>query len=95
MAWRREVQDREPEGDDGADEPGELEAFLLNHKRFIDGRLSEHRDRDSVRLKYEWLADYHDRFCRSEVPPEVRGDLMLGTVEGDILVPFGTSVPIR
>jgi hypothetical protein len=75
------------------DEPGEATALLTNHKAHIEGRLQQHRGNASVHLKYAWLADYHDRFCRQRFTPEQRDDLMIGAVDGPVLTPFGEEVP--
>lgn len=76
-----------------SDEPGDLEACLINHKGHIQARLEKHRGEPAVHLKYRWLADYHDRFCRLKRLAEHRADLMIGPPEGPSLVPFAEDVP--
>jgi len=38
--------------------------MLLNHKREIESNLKKYRDDGSIYNKYQWAANYHDRFCR-------------------------------
>jgi hypothetical protein len=75
------------------DEPGDVEAMLDNHKIHIQSRLQQHQGDPHVHLKYEWLADYHDRFCRANFPAHHRGDLLIGATDGPELIPFGRDVP--
>jgi hypothetical protein len=75
------------------DEPEDLEAMLLNHKAHITSRLDEHLGDARVHLKYAWLADYHDRFCRLNFAAGHREDLMIGPTEGPSLTPFGEEIP--
>jgi hypothetical protein len=75
------------------DEPSELEDYLANHKSHIISRLEKHRGEPQIHLKYTWLADYHDRFCRLNFRPHHRKDLMIGASEGPELIPFAHEVP--
>jgi hypothetical protein len=78
------------------DEPEEVEAFVLNHKGHITSRLKHHKKDEHILRKYEWLASYHDRFCRREFMPDyIRShDLVIGNVDGPKLERFGGDVPI-
>lgn len=75
------------------DEPDEIEAMLRNHREHITARLERHQGDARVHLKYVWLADYHDRFCRLNFPAGHREDLMIGASEGPALIPFAEDVP--
>jgi hypothetical protein len=75
------------------DEPDEAEAMVINHKRHIQSCLEQHKGDPHVHLKYEWLADYNDRFCRGNFPPGSRTDLVIRAEDGPGLVPFGEEVP--
>jgi hypothetical protein len=79
-------------------EGGSLE-YIVNHKGQVVSRLERYRGEPHIHLKYQWLADYHDRFCRAEAArgaietPQLK-DVLIGTVEGDELLAFGTEVPL-
>jgi hypothetical protein len=76
------------------DEPAETWDSLVAHKQTIEERLTEHQGNPHVHQKYQWLADYHDRFCRARFPRDAREEVIIGTVDGSDLVPFGAEVPI-
>ncbi len=76
------------------DEPDEVEAFLRNHKDHIEAQLDQHRGDPHVHLKYRWLAEYHDRFCRRGFVPEYRERLVIGPNEGPELEALGQEVPV-
>ena len=75
------------------DEPAETWDSLEAHKQTIEERLTEHRGDPHVHQKYQWLADYHDRFCRANVR-NAGEEVIIGTVDGPKLVPFGAEVPM-
>jgi hypothetical protein len=73
--------------------------YLENHKGHILSRLDQHRGDPHIHMKYQWLADYHDRFCRAEaahgtIHASMLKDVLIGTAEGDSLLAFGAEVPL-
>jgi hypothetical protein len=73
--------------------------YLEYHKGHILSRLDQHRGDPHIHLKYEWLADYHDRFCRAEaargaIHVSMLKDVLIGAVDGDRLPAFGSEVPL-
>lgn len=76
------------------DEPAEVDAYLRVHKDHVEARLAEYSGRPHIHVKYQWLADYHDRFCWSTIDVEQRPDLIIQGAEGPKLEQFGGSVPI-
>ena len=76
---------------------GALE-HVENHKGHIISHLERYRGEPHIHLKYQWLADYHDRFCRAEaargkIHASMLRDVLIGAIEGDGLVAFGAEVP--
>jgi len=61
------------------DDPDHRGKDLKSHKSFIEQCLGIYTDRTDLYLKYEWLANYHNSWCREEYPeyPEllIRGDI--------------------
>lgn len=66
--------------------------MLRQLRRHIVANLEMHRDNAPVLKKYEWLAGYHDRFCRTSLGSHAREHL-IGPVDGPQLQAFGAEVP--
>ena len=49
-------------------EPNHNGHDLLNHKAFIEKMLIKHTGNEKIYEKYEWLANYHNSWCRIEYP---------------------------
>lgn len=53
------------------------DAWLDAHGEIIIARLHKHQEDDRVRPKYEWLREYHNRYCRDYVPSSAGRRLMI------------------
>jgi hypothetical protein len=72
--------------------PGKELDWLVNHKTQVTARIVEHAANDKLRAKYQWTADYHDRFCRSFVQDsQTLHELTIGRTEGPTLVGFSVA----
>jgi hypothetical protein len=76
-------------------EPSEVLRLLGSHKRHIEENLATYSGCARIHQKYQWAADYHDRFCRymlarwDELP-----DMLIGPAHADgELEFFGGDVP--
>lgn len=73
--------------------PAEARPSLVRHRDVICERLDDSKLSPGVRQKYQWAANYHDRYCRSRY---WASDLGTGRHQErtDDLVPFGAQIPI-
>ncbi len=76
-------------------EPGEMLRLLGSHKSHIETNLRNYqRGNTAVHQKYQWLADYHDRFCRRMLAQcDELADMVIGPESNDQLELFGAAVP--
>ena len=70
------------------------ESLLLRHRAHIAAQLDAHLGNPYIHLKYQWLADYHDRFCRTWWDVAALDDVTIGSRDGPTLEHFGTEVPV-
>jgi hypothetical protein len=59
------------------DDPADPVPFLESHRDMVRTKLSETRGDSRKWDKYRWVADYHDAYCRSELPKLEQ--LLIGT----------------
>lgn len=76
------------------DEPEEVDEMLAEHRGHIADNLESQRGKPHIHLKYQWLAGYHDRFCRSRLGAEQAAEHLIGALDGPRLELFGADVPL-
>ena len=50
--------------------PDDVDKFiqsLQEHKTIVNNHLIKHKENEKVHAKYEWVADYHDYYCKQHV----------------------------
>jgi len=70
---------------------------LLDHKEWIQQRLEEHQGNNNPLTKYEWLAAYHNLFCRewARAYGDIRNVIIRGAPKRNFVLLYKKYQPTR